>query len=78
MSNIFYFLFFLFAICMSSVDQEDVVYICDGILFTIKKNEIMPFTATQMDLTHASILFCLSGFLYPRGGEDFCCKFSRG
>ena len=30
-------------------DKEDVVYIYNGIL-TIKKNEIMPFAATWMDL----------------------------
>ena len=31
------------------MDKEDVVYICSGILAT-KKNEIMPFSATRMDL----------------------------
>ena len=31
------------------MDKEDVVYICNGIL-AIKKNEIMPFTATWMQL----------------------------
>ena len=32
------------------MDKEDVVYIHNGILFSQKKNEIMPFAATQMDL----------------------------
>ena len=31
------------------MDKEDVVHIYNGIL-TIKKNEIMPFAATWMDL----------------------------
>ena len=31
------------------MDKEDVVYIYNGIL-AIKKNEIMPFAATRMDL----------------------------
>lgn len=32
------------------MDQEVVVYVCNGILFSHKKNEIMPSGATQMDL----------------------------
>ena len=33
------------------MDKEDVVYIHNGILLSLKKkNEIMPFAATQMDL----------------------------
>ena len=31
------------------MDKEDVVYICNGIL-AIKKNEILPFATTRMDL----------------------------
>ena len=32
------------------MDQEDVVHICNGILLSHKKNEIMPFEATWMEL----------------------------
>ena len=32
------------------VDKEDVVYIHNGILLSHKKNEIMAFAATWMDL----------------------------
>ena len=32
------------------MDEEDVVYINNGILLSHKKNEIIPFAATQMDL----------------------------
>ena len=32
------------------MDKEDVVYIYSGILLSIKKNEIMPFAVTWMDL----------------------------
>ena len=31
------------------MDKEDVVYIYNGILFSQKKNKIMPFTATCVD-----------------------------
>ena len=31
-------------------DKEDVVHIYNGILLSHKKNEIMPFVATEMDL----------------------------
>ena len=30
--------------------KEDVVHICNGILLSHKKNKILPFTATWMDL----------------------------
>ena len=32
------------------MDKEDVVHICNGILLSHKKHEIMPFAATWMDL----------------------------
>ena len=32
------------------VGKEDVVYLHNGILHSHKKNEIMPFAATQVDL----------------------------
>ena len=32
------------------MDKEVVVYICNGILLSHKKNEILPFAATYMDL----------------------------
>ena len=32
------------------MDKEDVVHIYNGILSSHKKNEIMPFAATYMDL----------------------------
>ena len=32
------------------MDKEDVVYMHNGILFSHKKNEILPFTTTWMEL----------------------------
>ena len=32
------------------VDQEDVVHIHNGILLSYKKDKLMPFSATQMEL----------------------------
>ena len=32
------------------MDKEDVVHICNGIVLNHKKNKIMPFIATWMDL----------------------------
>ena len=31
-------------------DKENIVHIYSGILFSCQKNEILPFTATRMDL----------------------------
>ena len=32
------------------MNKEDMVYICNGILLSYKKNAIMPFAATWTDL----------------------------
>ena len=32
------------------MDKEDVQHIYNGIFFSLKKNEVMPFLATCMDL----------------------------
>ena len=32
------------------MEKEDVVHICNGIVLSHKKNKIMPFIATWMDL----------------------------
>ena len=32
------------------MDKEDVVHICNGILLSHKKDEILPFATTWMDL----------------------------
>ena len=32
------------------MDKEGLVYICNGVLLNHKKNKIMPFTATWMDI----------------------------
>ena len=32
------------------MDKEDVIYICNGILLSHKKKEILPFATTWMDL----------------------------
>ena len=32
------------------MDEEDVVHACNGILLSHRKNEIMPFVATWVDL----------------------------
>ena len=32
------------------MDKEDVVHVYNGILLNLKKNDILPFAATQMDL----------------------------
>ena len=34
----------------TSADKKDVVYIHNGILFSPKNNELLPFAATWMDL----------------------------
>jgi len=37
------------------MDKENMIYTCNGISFSFKKKEILPFTTTWMDLENTTL-----------------------
>ena len=67
--------------------KEDVVHICNGVLFSHKKNEIMPFAATWIDLeiiTQNEVSwkeknkYCIFTYIYMESGKMILMNLCAG